>query len=99
MIYRPALPGKRRLPDLCNLAHAAGWELYDLHGLELHSTDPAQHPIWKGEDLDGLDRDLSAICPTCETATYTVYTKRARLKLQRRMAKHGDTLRITREVK
>ena len=29
--------------------------LYDLHGLELYSSDPAQHPIWKGEDLDGLD--------------------------------------------
>ena len=82
---------RRRLPDPFHLAHAAGWELYDLHGLDLHCTDPAQHLIRQGEDLD-LDRDLY-ICTPKHARKY------ARFKLRRRMAKHGDTLRVTREEK
>ena len=49
-----------------DLAHVAEWEPYNLHdqytalvpGLELYHTDPAQHIITAGDNLDDLD-DLS----------------------------------------
>ena len=68
--------------------------LYDLHGLEVYSSDPAQHPIWKGEDLDGLDRDLSTICPTCETVLSYVYRVHEAGPLQT-TPQNGKTRRYT----
>ena len=60
------------MPDLYDLydpAHAAGRELYHLHGLgpvvsvlDLYCTDPARHLLTAGQDLDDLDRDLFGVC-------------------------------------
>ena len=43
-----------------------GWEAQNLHGLGLvswvgcvHCTDPAQHLVTAGQDVDDLDHDLS----------------------------------------
>ena len=58
------------MPDLCDVAHAAAREPYNLHdlapcsaGLDLYCTDPAQHLTTAGWDLDELDWHLCD--PTC----------------------------------
>ena len=52
--------------DLCDLAHVAGWDKYNLHDLAQVSWvgsvligDPAQPLTTAGEALDDLDHDLS----------------------------------------
>ena len=62
------LPGKAdRLSILCDLAHVAGWEPYNLHDLArvswvglVHYTDAAQQALTTaGEELDDIDHELS----------------------------------------
>ena len=62
------LPGKAdRLSILCDLAHVAGWEPYNLHDLArvswvglVHYTDAAQQALTTaGEELDDIDHGLS----------------------------------------
>ena len=63
------------LYGLYDLAHVVGWEqhiLYDLQhivpGLDLYYTDPAQHLITAGQDLDDLDHDLPDLSDMCKFA-------------------------------